>query len=484
MRRILISVLLLLLAVAYIILVGGNYVITLDSYNQEALEDGCVVTLQQDSEVIKINRYWIDGTAVNVDISSVNTGYSEVWVEYGQTMQMVAVYSHPTGVITVDSYLGDTSGGMALFLALIIFFIYLSWESITKLRKNIKEDFYSYKNVTYYGITLFLLSVLLYCALLFIPVKGFGGMVRIILGTNTLVSFFAIPFALLITVIVGIGNIVLMIREGISKNNVLGVASCILFSGALIFPKFLDEYLQRSDTFIDVHRENGMGHLLNELVVNNLTAILTYLLFILIGTMIMTIRSAVRKPNPDRDYIIILGCKVRKDGSLTPLLRGRADAALRFAAFQKEKTGKDIIFVPSGGKGSDEIISEGEAIASYLKEQGVDEDHILVEKCSTNTRENFALSLKLITSRGGEDPKIAFATSNYHVLRSGFIASKLGINAIGVGSRTRWYFWLNAFIRELIATLHHERKLHLKFLAATLTIVVLLVLFDFSLVFF
>ena len=39
-------------------------------------------------------------------------------------------------------------------------------------------------------------------------------------------------------------------------------------------------------------------------------------------------------------------------------------------------TGKDIIFVPSGGKGDDEVISEAQAIKNYLMEQGIDEGNI------------------------------------------------------------------------------------------------------------
>ena len=70
--------------------------------------------------------------------------------------------------------------------------------------------------------------------------------------------------------------------------------------------------------------------------------------------------------------ILILGCQIGKDGSLTKLLQGRTDRAIEFAKMQKNRLGRPIVFVPSGGKGSDEIISEGEAIKRYLIEQGID----------------------------------------------------------------------------------------------------------------
>ncbi|MBO7402224.1 MAG: hypothetical protein J6U10_04460, partial [Lachnospiraceae bacterium] len=44
---------------------------------------------------------------------------------------------------------------------------------------------------------------------------------------------------------------------------------------------------------------------------------------------------------------------------------------------------------------------------------------------------------------------------------SGFIASRNGIKADGVGAKTKAYFAVNAFIRELIATLEYEKKKHL-----------------------
>ena len=41
------------------------------------------------------------------------------------------------------------------------------------------------------------------------------------------------------------------------------------------------------------------------------------------------------------------------------------------------------------------------------------------------------------------------------------IASQQGVKAEGVGSRTKRYFWINAFVREFIATMAAEKKRHL-----------------------
>ena len=114
---------------------------------------------------------------------------------------------------------------------------------------------------------------------------------------------------------------------------------------------------------------------------------------------------------------------------------------------------------------------EGQAIRNYLISQGIPEGHIIVEDRSMNTEENFRYSYELMKERGTDDPKVAFSTTNYHVFRAGAIASMQGIKAEGIGSSTKAYFWINAFIREYIATLFAERKTHLKIIGMLLIIV-------------
>ena len=95
-------------------------------------------------------------------------------------------------------------------------------------------------------------------------------------------------------------------------------------------------------------------------------------------------------------------------------------------------------------------------------EQGIPRERIIVESASVNTSENFSRSKKLIDEHfKGEEPNIAFATTNYHVFRSGILAYEQGIKAQGAGSRTRSYFWINAFVREFIANLVSEWRMHL-----------------------
>ena len=188
-------------------------------------------------------------------------------------------------------------------------------------------------------------------------------------------------------------------------------------------------------------------------------------------------RATARKiPAFDKDYILILGCQIKKDGTLTNLLKSRADRAVEFAKMQKNTVGKDITFIPSGGKGIDEVIAEADAIKNYLVSTGIPESSILVENQSENTHENLRNSMELIRNHTKDDnPKIAFSTTNYHVFRSGVFASRQEIKAEGIGAKTKRYFWINAFIREFIAALVSEWKTHIATIMIWIVIIISMV---------
>jgi uncharacterized SAM-binding protein YcdF (DUF218 family) len=98
-------------------------------------------------------------------------------------------------------------------------------------------------------------------------------------------------------------------------------------------------------------------------------------------------------------------------------------------------------------------------IKNYLLSQGINNNQILVEEKSKNTYENINYSNNIIKEKV-KDAKVAFSTTNYHVLRAGSIATEQGLHWEGIGSNTKSYFWINAFIREFVATLVSEKKKH------------------------
>lgn len=97
-------------------------------------------------------------------------------------------------------------------------------------------------------------------------------------------------------------------------------------------------------------------------------------------------------------YVIVLGCSIRKDGTVTPLLKGRLDAAIRWY----EQGNKQARFIVSGGQGKNEVISEAASMKQYLLSQGIPEKVIIEENHSTNTRENLLFSNAIMEKEGKE----------------------------------------------------------------------------------
>lgn len=147
------------------------------------------------------------------------------------------------------------------------------------------------------------------------------------------------------------------------------------------------------------------------------------------------------------DFIVIHGAGLMGE-ELTPLLRARVDRAYDLWVAQ----GRQATFVPSGGQGADEVISEAEAMARYLRSLGVPDSQIVLEDASTTTWENLINSRDLIAGLTEEDsPRSVLVTSDYHVFRTAMYARAIGFNADGLGSKTAFYYFPTAFIREFIA---------------------------------
>src|SRR5699024_11296393 len=83
--------------------------------------------------------------------------------------------------------------------------------------------------------------------------------------------------------------------------------------------------------------------------------------------------------NTKIEYINTLGARLT-GREVTPLLAGRIDKSIELQ--QKQKQGKIVL---SGGQGEDEIIPEGEAMAQYALDKGVDPKIIIKETNSKNT---------------------------------------------------------------------------------------------------
>lgn len=111
--------------------------------------------------------------------------------------------------------------------------------------------------------------------------------------------------------------------------------------------------------------------------------------FLLLQTVIFLAASA--KPEPQLDYIIVLGARIKEDGSLSKSLQSRVQTAKNYIVEYPA-----TLIVLSGGRGRDEPVSEAEAMAQYLLLRGVEPESLFLEIQSSNTRENILYSKVLI----------------------------------------------------------------------------------------
>ena len=367
-----------------------------------------------------------------------------------------------------DSGTGNFTGDAAAAAGITLFWLLVSAIMLWHFFQAKGAAFYDYGTIYYAGFSLFALATGL--VMLSVTVSRLvhpesfsmytaysavsGASVRYMMLTTPAVLFFAVAMA--------VSNAALLRHERPRPQNVLG----LLLSFLLLAGEAAGWYLfTRNMTGSD-----WQGRL-DSALQNTYATLFIYCQCMLTGAVICVIRAARHVPETNKDFIIILGCWFRPDGTLPPLLRGRADRALDFWRRQREKAGKEARFIPSGGQGGNEAMPEAEAIRNYLLSRGVEERLILPESGSVNTLQNMVFSKEIIRNTDPEG-KAVFATSSYHVFRSGLWAKQAGLSAEGIGSRTKWWFWPNAFVRETAGLLQKRWKQEVLFL------VLLVVFFD------
>lgn len=239
-------------------------------------------------------------------------------------------------------------------------------------------------------------------------------------------------------------GILLAIREGVGLRNMLSLGVGV----AIIVAPFLTTLTSTMD----------LGKF-GTTVMLVITAVADYLLVIAASYIVTAGLNLVNRPHSDLDYVIVLGSGLQGD-RVPPLLASRLQRGLK--ALGQNEQAKLVV---SGGKGDDEHLAEGEAMARWVRERGVADDKLIVENRSRNTNENLAFSYSLILAdaqaRGlDHHPRIAVVSNSYHVLRALLEARSQHIPCIGYGAPTKMYFSLNALVREFIGYLWLMRRAH------------------------
>ena len=422
------------------------------------LTDSRVEKRQDDMYIMQFELESVGMGSCTFDLKYVFPGNDpdEIW-DYKTDLTVL-----PFGMIYNSTNNSFTALRAGIPFLLVLIFIVLTMFIISFIEKLLK-GYFSYSMVALGGVILFLLLSFINILLDYEYWTAWGSMMTIsdillqLIGCGQrFISVINIPMILL-AVSLAVSNIWLIIREGIKVYNALGIMIGVLLVGGMYIIDLSNNYLASG---------NQLMYYVGMVVNLTVTFLSCYVECMFISTMFCAAASTRYKPAQNMDYIIILGCAIRGDGAPTPLLRGRVQRAFDFESAQFAGTGRHAKFVPSGGQGSDEVISEAESMKRCLMEMGVPEERIVKEDKSVNTYQNMAFSKKIIEEDAKTDnPNIGFSTTNYHVFRGYTLAQKAGIRAKGLSAKTKLYFFPNAFVREFIGLLWEEKLRHAVFSA-------------------
>ena len=439
---------------AHIKAVGGTYSVVIDSFPGEELTVDSVQVDPPGIAEVRSVELQEDGTSV-ITFAACEDGRG-TYLVMGQNGGMMAEIRSKDGVVIEGGL--DFSGWEAVQTSLIIVALTIGVACLVAFLLLLRDAWFGYEMAGYAGTALFFL--LQAASFLHVALTGAASSfsdlaTAIITIADHFVEVMMVPTALAAAFVI-VSNIALLRHEGRSLTNLLGVYASVAWIVACVAWQWLGAATMEQMEFLWTIVLWICGSLMAVLI--------SFGLALLVGVSLTAWLAALHRPSMPLDYIAILGCGLRADGSPTPLLAGRVDAAREYARQQVEQGHPAPTLVPSGGKGADERWSEAEAMSRYLADQG-DPCRVLLEDRSTNTLENLRFSARVIEgdrARGesGDEthadrakPRVAFATTNYHVLRGYVYAHAAGLDAEGIASKTKLYFWPNAFLRELAGLL-------------------------------
>lgn len=146
----------------------------------------------------------------------------------------------------------------------------------------------------------------------------------------------------------------------------------------------------------------------------------------------------------DADAIVILGCQVKEDGTLSLMLRDRLNKGVEL--YKAGVAPKVIV----SGDHTREDYDEVNAMKNYLIENGIPSSDIFMDHAGIATYDTMYRAKNIF---GVE--KCVAVTQNYHLYRTIYIGNKLGMETYGYASEGENYF--GQAMRDLRETLARNK---------------------------
>lgn len=159
----------------------------------------------------------------------------------------------------------------------------------------------------------------------------------------------------------------------------------------------------------------------------------------------LTIYGNTSNVDYDEDVIIVMGAGVRGE-RVSMILARRLDSAIEYLSMNP-----NAMVIVCGGLGDRATITEAEAMKRYLVARGIAENRIIKEDLSTNSYENLLFAKEILEGYFPDGFRAVITTSDFHLFRTLYVASNVGIDATRIGARTDWYALPSNYMRELLA---------------------------------
>ena len=141
------------------------------------------------------------------------------------------------------------------------------------------------------------------------------------------------------------------------------------------------------------------------------------------------------------DCIIVLGCQVRDDGSLSHMLHDRLQVGVDLY-----DNGASPKLLMSGDHGREHYNEVG-AMKNYALERSVPSENVFMDHAGFSTYETMYRAKEIFKAE-----KVVIVTQKYHLYRALYIARQLGLEAYGVAADVRTYSGQSVRdVREVLA---------------------------------
>ena len=147
----------------------------------------------------------------------------------------------------------------------------------------------------------------------------------------------------------------------------------------------------------------------------------------------------------DEDVIIVMGAGVQGE-RVSLILARRLDRAIEYLNMNP-----NAMVIVCGGLGDRATITEAEAMRRYLVARGISDERIIKEDKSTTSYENLLFAREILEKYFPDGFRAVVTTSDFHLFRTIFVASNVGIQANRLGAITEWYAQPSSYMRELFA---------------------------------